>query len=124
MKNAFKISLLFLILLSLNSCFVNRTTIGNGPIGKGESVRYSHKKQMYLFWGLMALNQSQPQLPAECGYQLKSSFNFVDALVSGLTGGIFSMRTVKVLVFKDSPCDPKVIKEEKKYLKEEMEHRK
>ena len=124
MKNAFKISLLFLVLLSLNSCYVNRTTVGNGPIGKGESVRYSHKKQLYLFWGLVAINQSQPQLPVECGYQIKSSFNAIDAIVSGLTGGIFSMRSVKVLVFKDSPCDPKVIKEEKKYQKEEMGHRK
>ena len=83
MKNAFKISLLFLVLLSLNSCYVNRTTVGNGPIGKGESVRYSHKKQLYLFWGLVAINQSQPQLPVECGYQIKSSFNAIDARVSG-----------------------------------------
>jgi hypothetical protein len=121
MKNPLKLSVLFLVLVSLNSCYVNRTTVGTGPIGKGDSaVRYSHKKQMYLFWGLVAINQSQPKLPVDCGYQLKSSFNFVDALVSTVTGGIFSMRTVKVLVFKDSPCDPKVIKQEHRLEKEEM----
>jgi len=124
MKNALKITLLSLILLSLNSCYVNRVTVGEGPIGKGESVRYSHKKQLYLFWGLVAINQSQPKLPMDCGYQIKSSFNAIDAIVSGLTGGIFSMRTVKVLVFKDSPCDPKVVKEERKYEKEELKEHK
>jgi hypothetical protein len=124
MKNAFKTSALFLILLSLNSCFVNRVTVGEGPIGKGESVRYSHKKQLYLFWGLVAINQSQPKLPAECGYQIKSSFNAIDGIVSALTGGIFSMRSVKVLVFRDSPCDPKIIKQERKLQKEEMKEHK
>jgi len=122
MKNALKVSVLFFVILSLNSCYVNRTTVGNGPIGKNdESVKYSKKKQMYLFWGLVAINQSQPALPVECGYQIKSSFNVIDAIISTLTGGIFSMRTVKVEVFKDSPCDPKIRKLERKLEKEEMQ---
>ncbi len=120
MKNTLKVSVLFVILLSLNSCFVNRTTVGNGPIGKShETVKYSHQKQMYLFWGLVSIGQAQPKLPMECGYQLKTSFNAIDAIVSTITGGIFSMRTQKVLVFKDSPCDPKIIKQERKLDKEE-----
>ena len=119
MKKALKFGTMFVVLISLNSCFVNRTTVSNGPNGKGESVRYSHKKQLYVFWGLLALNPSQPKLPETCGYQLKSSFNFADVLVTSITGGIFSMRTVKVLVFKDSPCDPKIIKQERVIEKEE-----
>ena len=124
MKNFLKVSTLLLLLVSLNSCYVNRTTVGAGPIGKNaESVRYSHKKQLYLFWGLLAINQSQPKLPVECGYQVKTSFNVIDAIVSGITGGIFSMRTQKVLVFKDSQCDPKIIKEEKKLQRDEMKEK-
>ena len=120
MKNALIFSLLFLSLISLNSCFVNRTTVGNGPIGKsGETVKYSHQKQMYLFWGLVAIGQAQPKLPIDCGYQIKTSFNVIDAIVSTITGGIFSMRTQKTLVFKDSPCDPKIQKQERKLEKEE-----
>jgi hypothetical protein len=120
MKNVLKISVLFLVLVSLNSCYINRTTVGNGPIGKsGATVTYSHQKQMYVLWGLMAINPSQPKLPQDCGYQLKTSFNVVDAIVTGITGGIFGMRTQKVIVFKDGPCDPKIVKQERKIEKEE-----
>ena len=109
-----------MVLVSLSSCFVNRTTVGNGPIGKAkETATYSHQKQMYVLWGLLALKQAQPQLPVQCGYQLKTSFNAIDGIVSTLTLGIFSMRTQKTLVFKDSPCDPKIIKQERKIEKEE-----
>jgi hypothetical protein len=121
MKNNLTLIVLFLVLVSLNSCYVNRTTVGNGPVGKAESVRYSHKKQLYVLWGLMALKHAQPETPIECGYQIKTSFNAVDAIVSVLTGGIFSMRTVKVLVFKDSPCDPKIQRQERKV--EQQQHK-
>ncbi|MDB5282075.1 MAG: hypothetical protein JWO06_1150 [Bacteroidota bacterium] len=115
--------LILTMALSLNSCFVNRTTVGNGPVGKTETVRYSHDKQFYLFWGGWALNKANPHAPAECGYQVKSSFNLIDMLVTTLTGGIFSMRTVKILVYKNSTCDPAVQKMERKLEKREMKER-
>jgi hypothetical protein len=119
MKNFVQTIILCTLVLSLNSCFVNRTTIGDGPIGKGNlTARYSHVKQMYVLWGLLPINQAQPVLPQGCGYQVKSSFNFIDALVSGITLGIFDMRTVKILVKKDSPCDPAILKIERKEDKE------
>ncbi len=121
MKSAFKISILFLILLSLSSCFINRTTVGNGPIGKDvTAVKYSKRKQMYVLWGLMSLKPREAKLPVDCGYQIKTSFNGIDAVVSVLTLGIFSMRTEKVMVIKNSPCDPKIIKQENKLQYEEM----
>ncbi|MFI5140352.1 MAG: hypothetical protein ACHQIM_21210 [Sphingobacteriales bacterium] len=77
---------------------------------------------MYLLWGALSLGQnSTPPTPTQCGFQVKSCFNFWDMLVTGITGGIFGMRTVKVLVFKDSPCDPKIQKMERKIEKKEME---
>ena len=119
MKKVIQTIILGFTVLSLNSCYVNRTTVGEGPVGKGSpTVRYSHAKQLYLFWGAVSLGQSQPVLPQDCGYQVKSSFNFIDMLVTGLTGGIFGMRTVKILVHKDGPCDPKVQRIERKEEKE------
>ena len=115
---------MLVLTLSLNSCFVNRTTVGNGPMGKIESVKYAKDKQMYLFWGAWAINKANPHTPAECGFQVKTSFNFIDMLVSTITVGIFSMRTVKILVYKDSPCDPAVQRIERKLEKKEMREQK
>ena len=120
MKNVLKLSVLFLIILSLNSCFINRTPIGGIPVGKGvEMVKYAKKKQMYVLWGLVALKHPEVKTPMDCGYIVKTSFNGVDAIVSILTGGIFSMRTVKIEVLKDSPCDPKIMKQERRIENEE-----
>lgn len=85
--------------LLLNSCMVNRHTVGDGPVGKkGSTLQYSKAKQPYLFWGLIALGNSNPAAPQSGNYQIKTSYNFWDGFVSMLTGGIFSMRTVRILV--------------------------
>src|SRR5690554_4396569 len=40
------------VLLFTTSCYVNRTTVGNGPVGKIDSKElYGKTKQVYLFWG-------------------------------------------------------------------------
>jgi hypothetical protein len=124
MKSYFRLSLIALILFGLNSCYVTRTTVGDGPKGKAEAVKYDKSKQFYLFWGLMALGHNQPQLPAECGFQVKSVFNFWDMLVSGITGGIFSMRSTRILVYRDGPCDPKLKKLERKKHRKELKEEK
>ena len=115
-----KLLSIFIILfsLSLSSCFVNRTTVGDGPVGKN-GVRYSHVKQMSLFWGLWAFKgHPQPAVPPGCGYQVKTSFNFIDGLVTTLTGGIFGMRSVKIMVNKGGPCDPAILKVENRENKD------
>ena len=115
MKNFIQTAVLCGLVLSLNSCYINRTTVGDGPVGKDTpATHYSHAKQMYVLWGLLPLKHTQPAAPIGCGYQVKTSFNFVDALVSGLTAGIFSMRTVKIMVNKGGPCDPAILKIERR----------
>ena len=90
-------ALVLVFLLSFSSCYVNRTTVGNGPVGKtGNKVLYAKSKQVYLFWGLISLGQSQPPTPTQPDYQVKTSFNFWDSVVSGITGGLVGLRTVKV----------------------------
>jgi len=125
MKKFLPLIVLSLFALSMSSCFVNRHTVGEGPIGKsGPTAKFSHNKQIYLFWGLVSLGQSSPVAPPDCGYQIKSCFNFFDCLATTVTGGIFSMRNVKILVNKDSRCDPAVMKLERKVDKDLMKDQK
>lgn len=95
-----KMSSVFLaVFLLLSSCMVTRTTIGDGPVGKkGKTEVYSKSKQFYLFWGFVKLGKGQPVIPEDKNLQVKTSYNVFDALVTTLTGGIFSMQTVKILV--------------------------
>lgn len=87
-------------LLFTTSCYVNRTTVGNGPVGKLDSKElYGKTKQGYLFWGILGLGQSQPPTPTT-DFQVKSSTNVWDAVIFGLTGGIVSTRTVKIYTKK------------------------
>lgn len=91
-----------IIALTLSSCLVTRTTVGEGPTGKGGHKKvYSKTKQVYLFWGFMSLGNSQPSVPKHGNVQVKTSYNVVDAFVSGLTAGLFSMQTIKILVKKE-----------------------
>jgi len=100
MKNLLAFSLLVSILLS--SCFVTRTTVGYGPMGTELRTRtFSKVKQRYVVFGLIPLNKATPQLPPQgTGYEIKTSFNFIDAIVTLVTGGIYGQRTVKILVDK------------------------
>jgi len=101
MKNALKVVLPVLLLIFLTSCMVNRHTVGDGPVGKsGRTEIYSSTKQMYLFWGIMPLGFATPDVPKDGNYQIKTSFNIVDDILTGITGGVFSMRTVRVIVKK------------------------
>jgi hypothetical protein len=103
MKNYFAtIVLLLALMFSFQSCYVNRTTIGDGPVGKsGDKVQYSKTKQVYLFWGGIAVGQGQPATPTAPHYQVKTSFNFWDGVISALTGGIVSTRSVKIYTKND-----------------------
>lgn len=77
---------------------VNRHTVGNGPRGKEPAKLFSSAKQVYLFGGLIAIGEAVPALPASGNYQIKTSHNVVDWLVTGLTGNLISLRTVKIRV--------------------------
>jgi hypothetical protein len=93
------ITLLIVFSITLSSCFVTRTTIGNGPVYKEDTTSvYSKSKQFYLFLGLAALNKAQPKLPADPNYQIVSYMGFSDVLVTTFTFGILSVRTTKVLI--------------------------
>lgn len=92
------------LIASLSSCYINRHSINNGPEGKTGVTRYSHAKQVYLFWGSVKVGRPAPPVPTNCGYQVVTAFKFEDLLVNFLTGGLVGMRNVRINVAKDSNC--------------------
>jgi len=100
MKKLIILSVLFSLLFT--SCYVNRVTVGYGPVGESLSSRtFSKIKQRYVLFGLVRLNHENPQLPpSTVGYEIKSGFTLVDGLLTMVTAGIYGQRTVKILVNK------------------------
>lgn len=97
MKRSIYLLLTMLVLTFCGtSCMTTRTAVGNFTEANGEVYRYSKAKQCYLFWGLIPLGRTSAATPQEQPCQVRTSFNFWDALISGITGGIFSMQTIKV----------------------------
>ena len=83
----------------LSSCSVQRYTVGNGPIGPQQVERvYARGRNFYLFAGLIPLNRATPVVPSDGNYQIKSSFNVVDWLITGITGGLITSRQTKILI--------------------------
>lgn len=95
-----KLILFLLVAFACQSCYTTRTSVGDYRIAtkadKAASYTYSKAKQCYLFWGLIPLGHARTAVPRDNHCEIRTGFGFVDFLVSILTGGIFSMQTVKV----------------------------
>ena len=100
MKSSIIVLVLSMFLFS--SCFVNRTTVGYGPVGASLQDRtYSKAKQRYVLFGLVRINRANPATPPDgMGYEVKSGFTLVDGILSILFP-IYGQRTVKILVTKE-----------------------
>ncbi len=62
-------------------------------------------KQGYLFWGLLPVNNSSANVPVHGDYQVKTCFNVEDALLSLISCGIISYRTIKVLEYRQDKIE-------------------
>ncbi len=117
-----KVIFILVTALLLPACMSNRINIGNyhetKKTEKTKTYTYDKVKQCYLFWGLVPLGRPQPEMPASGNFQVRTYYNFWDALVSGLTGGIFSMRTVKIKALKANQKKDKPTEESTKTEKE------
>jgi len=93
------LSSIALLTIFLSSCTVQRHVIGDGPVTKDEvgSV-YSSDRNLYLFYGIIPLNRPNSRIPVDGNYQIKTCHSFVDGLISGVTCGIITSRTTKILV--------------------------
>lgn len=97
-----KILFAALLLTSLTSCYNAQFTVGDGTGSKSNKTEtYDKSKQMWLFWGLVNINEGQASTPTDGNYVIKTKTNFGDGLLTALTAGIFTMKTVKIEVKKE-----------------------
>lgn len=85
--------------LMLSSCMTTRTSVGNYQESRKAGMKtftYAKGKQCYLFWGLVPLGRTNVATPPHGNCQIRTCYNFWDALVSALTAGIFEMQTITV----------------------------
>ena len=91
------------IMFTLSSCMATRTNVGQyREMEKiNDTYTYSRGKQCYLFWGTIPLGRTKVATPQSANCQVRTYYNFFDALLSVITGGIFAMQTIKVKAIKD-----------------------
>lgn len=98
-KNLFVMATLVVALL-MSSCYGTKTYVGAYremvKVEKDETYTYSKGKQVYLFWGFLPLGRTQVATPPNGTCQIKTRHGFLDMLVTVVTGGLFSMQTIKV----------------------------
>ncbi len=105
-KQITSILLCAMMAVALNACMITKTAVKDYKETQGHEYVYAKGKQCYLFWGLIPLGFTNVSTPAEQPCQVKTYFNFWDWLVSGITGGIFTMQTIKVSAKKPKPETP------------------
>ena len=111
------LSLLALLLFSQTSCLTTRTDVGNYRQMQGEKYTYAKSKQFWIFGGLIPIGRTNTATPPDKNCQIITRFNIIDFLISGLTGGIITTRTIKVVAKRPAnvaptptprPTEPKV----------------
>lgn len=82
--------------LFLSSCMTTRTAVGDYREIQGDTFTYSKGKQCYLFWGLLPIGRTNIATPRNGSCEVRTSYRFWDFFLTGITGGIFSMQTIKI----------------------------
>ena len=84
------------VFASVSSCMTTKTNVGAYRETQGEEYTYAKGKQMWLFWGLIPLGRTSVSTPADGNCQVITRYNVGDAIISSLTGGIFTTHTIKI----------------------------
>ena len=89
-----KLFFILLLAVSVSSCYVQRYDVGKGAQGN-QKVR---QMNAYLIGGLIPLSTAKPPLLAgnATDYTVIHKHSFVDMLIGGITGGIFTPTTTIV----------------------------
>ncbi len=94
------ILLMTAVVAVLSSCYSTRTTVGdfNKLTDDGDTNVgiVSKTKQCYVIANLVPLSMKHAETPPSVNCQIVTKFNPLDMLVSTCTGGLFSMKTIKV----------------------------
>ena len=96
MKKSFILILLGALML-LPSCMTTRTSTLGYNEQQGKEYYYDRAKQCYLFWGLLPLGRPQLDQPKKQPIQVRTRVGFIDGFCTVITGGIFSMQTVRIV---------------------------
>lgn len=100
MKNFKKTAMYFCMSIimasSLTSCMTTKTTVGAFKETQGNEYTYAKGKQLWLFWGLLPAGRTNVNTPGDGNCEVISRNNFGDFLITAITGGILSSRTIKV----------------------------
>lgn len=80
--------------LMFSSCFVNKFDVGNGAQTHVKVKKWNH----YVIDGLIPVGVSDPNVMADKAkdYTVTIKFSFVNLIVSGVTGGIYTPTTTIV----------------------------
>ncbi len=89
------------------SCLTTKTKVGGYQEQQGNEYKYSKSKQVWVFWGLLPLGRTNTATPANGKCEVITRINLVDLFISGLTGGIVSTQTIKVMAKDEANQEPK-----------------
>ncbi len=80
--------------LLFSGCAMQKFSIGDTS---GQVVSQEKRKMVHLFWGIVPIGRKQvfPSVTDAKGYVIITKHNFIDFLVTDLTGGLVGMKTVK-----------------------------
>ena len=93
-KKILNIALLLAIAVIMTSCYTITFSVGRGA-RTGQEIR---AKNHYLIGGLVPLQVADPAQMAggAANYDVTVTHTFVDGLLAGITGGIYSPTTITV----------------------------
>lgn len=93
-RQILRITLLLCITVLFSSCYVNTFSVGKGA---QTGIKYKQKNH-YLLGGLIPLGNADPKtmVSGAADYDVKIKFTFVDYLIAGITGGIYTPTTTIV----------------------------
>ena len=80
--------------LTLASCMTTSTTVGSYNEDPGKQYTYATGKQLWIGFGLLPIGKTTVATPADGNCEVISKFVFGDFLISSLTGGILTSRTI------------------------------
>jgi hypothetical protein len=94
MKNT--LILLAAVMFTMSSCMTTATTTGTYLEESGTPYTYAKGRQLWLGDGLIPLGKTDVNAPSDGSCQVISKFTFGDFLISWVTFGIVSSRTIIV----------------------------
>lgn len=100
-KSVFMLLVLVATSIFFTSCMTTKTSVGNYTETQGQEYIYAKGKQLWLFWGLVPVGRTNVNTPGDGNCEVVTRFNFGDVLIGGLTGGIVTSYSIKVIAKKN-----------------------